>query len=78
MTGRVAIVPALNNEKNQYSNPWGFGTIGEPNNALHYVQIKHFQNLQLLVVAYHIFCEINVAHKELRVYCKPNGFTGHG
>ena len=36
-------------------------------NARHYVQIKHFHNVALgLYWIYHIFWEINVAHKELR------------
>ena len=59
----MAIVPGLNNGKiNQHPNP----SIGEPINALHYVQIKRFSTVQLLVAAYPKVCEINVAHKEIK------------
>ena len=53
MAGSVAIVPALNNEeKNKYHNPQTPGSLvymGEPNNVLHYVQIKHFDSVQYTV-----------------------------
>ena len=68
MAGSVAIVPALNNWKHQYPNPLGLGSIGKPNQLMHCIVFGlSIFTVQLLVVAYHIFYEINVAHKELHV-----------
>ena len=68
MAGKVSIVSALENGEKKINAVIpikGHGSIGEPNNPVHYVQIKHFTLQLLLVVTYHIFCEINVANKEL-------------
>ena len=45
--------------------PRVFGLLDSQINALHYVQMLAFSQGSL-VVEYHIFCEINVVHKELR------------